>query len=137
MNILFFSKDVEFSLKDRKRVEKLIKSCVSLEETPIRELRVIFSDDNTLLEINRKFLKHDYFTDIITFPFHDEDHLDGELYISLDTVRANSIKYKENFDKELSRVIIHGILHLCGYDDQKMEDKKIMREKEDFYLSLL
>ena len=99
-------------------------------------LRVIFLDDETLLLMNKEFLNHDYYTDIITFPIEEaEDTLEAELYISIDRVRDNAQKESESFSNELLRVFLHGILHLVGYKDDTAQAKKIMREKESFYMS--
>jgi rRNA maturation RNase YbeY len=89
------------------------------------------------LDINRRYLEHDYFTDIITFDYCEGEKLSGDLFISVDTVRENALEYgAESFDQELARVMVHGLLHLIGYDDHSEEDKKVMREKENYYLSL-
>ena len=99
-------------------------------------LRVIFLDDETLLLMNKEFLNHDYYTDIITFPIEEaENTLEAELYISIDRVRDNAQKESESFSNELLRVYLHGILHLVGYKDDTVQAKKIMREKESFYMS--
>ena len=99
-------------------------------------LQVIFLDDETLLLMNKEFLNHDYYTDIITFPIEEsEDTLEAELYISIDRVRDNAQKEDESFSNELLRVFLHGILHLVGYKDDTVQAKKIMREKESFYMS--
>lgn len=99
-------------------------------------LQVIFLDDETLLLMNKEFLNHDYYTDIITFPIEEsEDTLEAELYISIDRVRDNAQKEDESFSNELLRVFLHGILHLVGYKDDTAQAKKIMREKESFYIS--
>jgi rRNA maturation RNase YbeY len=99
-------------------------------------LQVIFLDDETLLIMNKEFLNHDYYTDIITFPIEEsEDTLEAELYISIDRVRDNAQNEDEIFSNELLRVFLHGILHLVGYKDDTAQAKKIMREKESFYMS--
>lgn len=99
-------------------------------------LQVIFLGDETLLLMNKEFLNHDYYTDIITFPIEEsEDTLEAELYISIDRVRDNAQKEDESFSNELLRVFLHGILHLVGYKDDTAQAKKIMREKESFYMS--
>ena len=86
--------------------------------------------------INQKYLQHDYFTDIITFDYCENDTLSGDLFISVDSVRENAIFYKTEFADELNRVIVHGLLHLIGYDDHSDEDIKVMRSKENYYLEL-
>lgn len=89
-----------------------------------------------MLDINQKYLQHDYFTDIITFDYCEGDRLSGDLFISVDSVRENSVEFGTEFKDELNRVIIHGLLHLVGYDDHTEKDIKLMRSKENYYLSL-
>jgi len=99
-------------------------------------LCVVFMSDDDLLEINMKHLDHDYFTDIITFPIDEtDDFLEADIYISIDRVKANANNYKVDSMRELLRVLLHGCLHLCGYNDHSKEEKRVMRAKEDFYLS--
>lgn len=101
------------------------------------ELRIILCSDEELLQINRNYLQHDYYTDIITFPFTDsgDSHLDAELYISVDRVRDNAKTQKSSFSTELHRVIFHGVLHLCGYGDKTEAETKMMRGLEDSFLT--
>ena len=98
-------------------------------------MNIIFCSDNYILDINQKYLQHDYFTDIITFDYCEGKTLSGDLFISVDTVRENAIFYGTEFDDELNRVIVHGLLHLIGYDDHSEEDQKTMRSKENYYLA--
>ncbi len=99
------------------------------------ELMYIFMDDEMLLEMNKKHLSHDFYTDIITFDLSDkEDEIAGEMYISTDRVNENAQKFGESYVREMHRVLVHGLLHLCGYDDRNEEDRQKMREKEDYYL---
>jgi rRNA maturation RNase YbeY len=102
----------------------------------IGQISIIFCSDNYILDVNQQYLQHDYFTDIITFDYCDGDRLSGDLFISVDSVRENAIEYGTEFKEELNRVIVHGILHLIGYDDHCEEDIKEMRAKENYYLSL-
>ena len=102
----------------------------------IGDITIIFCSDNYILDINRKYLGHDYFTDIITFDYCSGNVLSGDLFISVDSVKENSVEYGTEFEYELNRVIVHGILHLIGYDDHTDEDVKVMREKENYYLDL-
>ena len=99
-------------------------------------INIIFCSDNYILDVNVKYLGHDYFTDIITFDYCEKNILSGDLFISIDTVRDNAEFYKTEFQDELNRVIVHGLLHLIGYDDHTPEEQKIMREKEIYYLEL-
>lgn len=97
----------------------------------------IFCDDAKILEINQTYLHHDFYTDIITFDYSEGDRISGDIFISIDTVRSNAEKFETNFDEELHRVIIHGILHLCGLKDKSEDDSKKMRKAEDEALSML
>ena len=97
---------------------------------------MVFCSDNYLLDVNLKFLQHDYYTDIITFDYCEKDILSGDLFISIDSVRANADFFGTTFENELNRVIVHGILHLIGYDDHCDEDIAEMRAKENYYLDI-
>jgi rRNA maturation RNase YbeY len=99
-------------------------------------LSIIFCSDNYILDINQRYLQHYYFTDIITFDYCEGNTLSGDLFISVDSVRENSIFYNVDFETELNRVIVHGLLHLIGYDDHTEDDIKVMREKENYYLDI-
>ncbi|PKP35241.1 MAG: rRNA maturation RNase YbeY [Bacteroidetes bacterium HGW-Bacteroidetes-17] len=106
-----------------------------MEGKRIQELNFIFCDDNYLLNINIKYLKHDYLTDIITFDYSgDKSILSGDAYISIDRAKENAILYKQTLQKEVKRLLIHGLLHLIGYSDKNEKAKKLMRELEDRYL---
>ena len=110
-----------------------------MAESEVRRLgdiSVIFCSDNYILDVNIKYLGHDYFTDIITFDYCEGDRLSGDLFISIDSVRENAVHYGTEFEDELNRVMVHGVLHLVGYDDHTAAEKKEMRAKEDYYLSL-
>lgn len=98
------------------------------------EISVIFCNDNFLLELNRKYLQHDYYTDIITFDYSEGDHIGGDLFISVERVNENAGKFNVFFIYELARVIFHGVLHLIGYDDNNSDNKAKMRQMEDNYL---
>ena len=102
----------------------------------VGDISIIFCSDNYILDVNQQYLQHDYFTDIITFDYCEGDRISGDLFISVDSVRENSIEYNTDFADELNRVIVHGVLHLIGYDDHCDEDITVMRKKEDYYLSL-
>ena len=107
------------------------------EKKALAELSFIFCSDPYLLEINRQFLQHDFYTDIITFPLSDPGQpISGEIYISVDRVRENAAAFGNSLQKELHRVIFHGALHLCGYKDKTPGDEKLMRKMEDHYLAL-
>ena len=114
-----------------------IKLCANNFGACIGDINYIFSSDEYLLEINKKYLKHNYYTDIITFNYNQEKILNGDIYISIDRVKDNAKELNVLFDKELNRVMIHGILHLIGFDDRTEKEKKIMRSEENNCLSLL
>ncbi|MBQ8035001.1 MAG: rRNA maturation RNase YbeY [Bacteroidales bacterium] len=135
--IRYFQKDTSFDLKSKLVIKKWIKSVIGQSGKRCRDINVIFCSDPSILEINIQFLGHDYYTDIITFDYCEGKDISGELYISIDTVQANAVEYGEDFDRELHRVIIHGILHLLGWDDHSEEDIKEMRKAEDSALNLL
>jgi len=103
----------------------------------VGEIAYIFCGDEKILEVNRQYLQHDYYTDIITFDYCEGDLLSGDIFISLDTVRSNATKFGKTYDNELHRVIIHGILHLCGINDKKPGEREIMEKEEDKALALL
>ena len=126
-----------FSLKTEPAVTKCVKALVKQELREIGDITFVFCDDNYLHKINLEFLDHDTYTDIITFDYSVGNEVISEVYISIDRVAENAKKYSQTFENEIHRVMIHGVLHLCGYNDKLAEDKQIMRDKENHYLSLL
>ncbi len=133
----FFSEKKSFSIPNKKKIRVLIKQLCLSEKKDLSFLNLIFCSDEYLLEINKKHLNHDYFTDVITFDFsEDNKNIEGDVYISVDRVADNAIKYKQEKDSELIRTIIHGTLHLFGYKDKTKKEKEIMTSKENKYLSL-
>jgi len=126
-----------FSLKTEVAVTKCIKALAKQELREIGDIIFVFCDDNYLHKINLEFLDHDTYTDIITFDYSVGNEIISEIYVSVDRVAENAKKYSQTFENEIHRVIIHGVLHLCGYKDKLSEDKQIMRDKENHYLSLL
>ncbi len=102
----------------------------------VGSIDIVITSDEKVYEINTEFLGHDYYTDIITFNYNDRSILNGEIYISEPRVRENAVKYETSFGSEMRRVIFHGILHLCGYDDSTERERKKMSEMEDMYLAL-
>ena len=134
--ITFHFEDTKFEFKRKVLTRKWLKLVAESEIRRICDIAVIFCSDNYILDVNRRYLEHDYFTDIITFDYCEGDRLSGDLFISVDTVRENSVEYGTDFDEELDRVIVHGVLHLIGYDDHTEEETAQMRAKENYYLSL-
>lgn len=135
--IRFFNKDTKFSPDKKLILKNWMKAEVVKRELKVGDINIILCNDDYILEINNQFLGHDYYTDIITFDYSEEDVINGELYISVDTVKANALEYGEEFLREMHRVMIHGILHLCGLDDHNEEDIKEMREAENSALAVL
>ncbi|MGZ3833153.1 MAG: rRNA maturation RNase YbeY [Mucilaginibacter sp.] len=136
-SINFFEEDISFKLKNKSPVKQWIKSTVEAEGYKLKELNYIFCSDQYLLQINKQYLDHDTYTDIVTFDNSDiEKVIVGDIFISIDRIRENAAKFNTGEVNELHRVIIHGALHLLGYTDKKAESKKTMTAKEDHYLSL-
>lgn len=124
------------SLRDRNKLKLFIKEIFRKEKKKLSGLNYIFCSDKRLLEINRQFLQHDYYTDIITFELSPAGTpVEGEIYISIDRVKDNARQHQSTFTREIHRVIFHGVLHLCGYKDKTTTQEKVMREKEDYYLN--
>jgi len=130
----YFEKQIR--LNGRRQLKAFIRSIFEKERKALDSLNYIFCDDEYLLDINKQYLKHDYYTDIITFDLSasKQEATIGEIYISVDRVKDNAITHKSTLEKELHRVIFHGALHLCGYKDKSTAQKKQMRSKEDLYL---
>lgn len=118
---------------DQEGTKKWLDRVISEENKSVALLNYILCSDEYLLEINKQYLDHDYYTDIISFPLK-EDPIEGDIYISVDRVRENAMEFGATFQKELHRVMVHGLLHFIGYDDHAEEDIVIMREKEEHYL---
>jgi len=132
-SINFFSEEIEFSLSYSDSISKwLIQSAIA-EGKQIDYLNIVFCSDEYLLGINQQYLEHDYYTDIITFDYGD-DAIQGELYISIDRVKENAEDLKIKFERELQRVMIHGLLHICGYGDKTEEEVEKIRKQEDYYI---
>lgn len=124
-------------LTGRRRLKEFIAELFRAESKKLSELTYVFCSDEYLLAINKSFLQHDYFTDIITFDLSEtKESITGEVYISVDRVRDNAQTLGVDFNTELLRVIFHGALHLCGYKDKRPQDKKAMTAAEDKYLRL-
>lgn len=135
MNIHFHFQ-ARTALKNRQQLKKFLGSLSRKEGRRLQGLNIIFCSDGDLLSINRAYLQHDYYTDIITFDLseHGSTGITGEIYISVDRVRDNAVNYGRTMTNELHRVIFHGLLHLCGYSDKTKKAQQLMRQKEDEYL---
>lgn len=135
--MIYYNNTYEIDLKGFNETEMNRKIELVFEDSDFKleQLQITFLTDDSLLEINKEFLQHDYYTDIITFDYSEvEGKIDGELFISVERVEENAIEFKENFENEIQRVILHGCLHLCGMNDQSEEEKSEMRKKENYYL---
>lgn len=129
--------DRRFPVNNKRGIQSFIERLFGIEKRPLQQLNYIFCSDDNLLHINRSFLKHDFYTDIITFDLsEDKTKTSGEVYISVDRVKDNAKTLKVSFEDEALRVLFHGALHLCGYKDKKKDDITIMRNKEDYYITL-
>ena len=134
--IHFFSEQVPYTVRHKRLIREWILRAVKKENHAVGELNFIICSDRYLRSVNKKFLNHDYFTDIITFPNTEPGSkiISGDICISIDRIRQNAKEYNVRVTEELHRVMIHGVLHLCGYDDHTPEEKKLMRKREDFWL---
>jgi probable rRNA maturation factor len=133
--IKFFFEDIERIPLSRTVLKNNILDMITEEKFTMGEISIIFTSDDYLLKMNREYLDHDYYTDIITFNYGNSFVVAGDLFISLDRVRENADLHSQTFNRELHRVIFHGILHLMGYNDKEKDEEVLMREKEDFYLN--
>ncbi len=129
--IQFVEENVKFPLSHKNVTKKWIKSVIESYQKITGDICIIFCDDEYLLNINRQYLEHDYYTDIITFDYVEGDRISGDLFISLDTVKSNAEKFSVPFDTEAKRVIIHGVLHLLGLKDKTDSEALAMRAAED------
>lgn len=137
MSIVFDTEGVEMPSLDEIKINEWISKVVSSHDRKLGELAYIFCSDEKILEVNNEYLQHDYYTDIITFDYTEEDTISGDMFISLDTVKSNSEQFNTDYSEELLRVIIHGVLHLCGFADASEEEESKMRELEDKALRLI
>lgn len=136
-SVYFFSEGIKYVIPKKKTIRDWIFSSIISENKSPGTINIIFCDDQYLHKINLDYLKHDYLTDIITFNNNDGDIISADIFISIDRAEENARKYKVKKISEIHRLIIHGILHLLGYDDKTPGEKQLMSEREDYYLSLL
>ncbi len=135
--ISFHSEDVPFELSEPDSIASWLQESAANEQKSVWEINYIFCSDEHLLEINQEYLQHDYYTDVITFDYSENNRLQGDIFISIDRVQENADEFKVTFMQELCRVMVHGLLHLSGYGDKTPEQEAQMREKENFYLQKL
>ena len=134
---VLFSFHKSIRLNDRKRLTQFLISLFKENNLELDRLHYVFCDDDEILTVNQTYLRHDYYTDIITFDMRERsgDPMTADIFISIDTVRSNALLLGESVNRELHRVIFHGALHLCGYNDKTKSEQVLMRGKEDEYLS--
>ena len=137
MAVRFFSDGVSFQLESKRKISQWLKQVVAVEGKKTGNLCYVFVSDESILDINKKYLQHDYCTDIITFDDSTSNIISGDMYVSIDTVRSNAQYYQVDFRNELLRVMLHGILHLCGYQDQTTDERQEMRAVETKYLLMI
>lgn len=132
--ISFHIENIPFKLTHRQKLKEWLKQVVLGEAKMLGDITFIFCSDQYLLSVNKTYLNHDYFTDVITFDYSTMPVIAGDIFISVDTVYINAREYKVSFENELCRVMLHGVLHLCGYKDALKSEQLTMRKKEDLYL---
>jgi probable rRNA maturation factor len=134
--INFFNEDIDFKLKQKNEIKKWLKNSAQNEGFAIKDLNFVFCSDNYLHQMNVEYLDHDTLTDIITFDNSEvKGKIEGDIFISIERVRENAGDFGVNFEHELKRVLIHGVMHLCGYKDKSPQESKLMRAKENEYLA--
>ena len=136
-NILFHTEDISFTLESEKETSNWLVNLVVCHKKKVGEINYIFCSDDYLLKMNQEYLKHDYFTDIITFDYCEKDLISGDLFISIDRINENAKTFGKTQINELNRVIAHGLLHLLGFKDKTAEDIAEMRSMEERALSML
>ena len=137
MAISYYAEDTPMPPLKKRETNAWIRSVASLYGKLCGDISYIFCTDEKILEVNRKFLQHDYYTDIITFDYTEKKRISGDIFISLDTVQSNALAFGTTFGNELYHIIIHGILHLCGINDKAPGEREIMTQKENEALALL
>ena len=134
--ITYQSEDIKMPSIKKRETTEWIKAVAASYQKKVGEIAYIFCSDEKILEVNRQYLEHDYYTDIITFDYTEGNRISGDLFISLDTVRTNAEQFGQPYERELHRVIIHGILHLCGINDKGPGEREIMEEAENKALEM-
>ena len=135
--ITYQIEDIAMPLIKKRETTDWVKQVATSYGKKVGEIAYIFCSDEKILEVNRQYLEHDYYTDIITFDYTEGNRISGDLFISLDTVRTNAEQFEQSYERELHRVIIHGILHLCGINDKGPGEREIMEAEENKALALI
>ena len=134
MPVFFHNEDVDFPIQQKNKKKRWLKDVIEHLDFKLGNISVVFCSDNYLLNLNKKHLNHNYYTDVITFNYCSNKTISGDIFVSVDRVRAFSLDTNTPFLSEINRVIVHGVLHLCGFDDKKPEEILRMRKLEDLYL---
>jgi rRNA maturation RNase YbeY len=134
MPITFQVEKIKFNFKKKITIKLWIAKVLQLEKKQVGQINFLFTNDEEILKKNIQFLKHNTYTDIITFNYCKDKIINGDIIISIDRVKENAEKFKSDFEEELKRVLIHGVLHLCGYNDKKTADTELMRKKDNWAL---
>jgi rRNA maturation RNase YbeY len=134
LNTRIFYEETDFRVKGWKKIKEVVQKVIAKEGFISGDLNFILTTDNKILELNKRFLERDYFTDVITFEYNEGEIVSGDIFISVDTVKMNSENYKVSYKEEIVRVMIHGILHLCGYKDKSKIEIVKMKKMEEYWL---
>ena len=134
--IAYYTEDVKMPTFPKRKMNAWIKSVANKYKKNVGEIAYIFCSDKKILEVNKQYLQHDYYTDIITFDYCEKDVLNGDIFISIETVSSNAERFRVSFEEELRRILIHGILHLCGQDDKTPALRAEMTRKENEALEM-
>ena len=135
--IAYYAENIKMPIFKKRKVSSWINQVAAMYNKRVGDIAYIFCSDSKILEVNSEYLKHDYYTDIITFDYSENNIISGDIFISVDTVSTNAEKFGQKYETELYRVIIHGILHLCGIDDKTPGARIVMEENENTALSML
>lgn len=131
-----FSEECSFRLKGKLKIKRWIKQVVENYGYKLGEVSYVFCSDERILEVNKQYLSHDFYTDIITFDYVERERVSGDIFISIDRVEENAQDFNVSFQQELLRVVIHGVLHLLGFEDHSQEEQQLMRQKENEAIAL-